>query len=174
VIGAPTRSGRYRLCAELVQIRAGLPKSLPFEPIEVEVEVSGIAENRGDALERLAIEASHVTDLDVAVATQIQQAMGDLVERSPWVTIGGIRVTSLVLGSDGLSWIYVHGRIRPQQEGLKPTRAAVAIIKSNATECRFSILGHVLLLAGPAGQGHHHQPDHVHWRSLPIRKCGAR
>ena len=55
VIGAPTRSGRYRLCAELVQIRAGLPKSLPFEPIEVEVEVSGIAENRGDALERLAI-----------------------------------------------------------------------------------------------------------------------
>ena len=71
--------------------------------------------------ERLAIEASHVTDLDVAVATQIQQAMGDLDERSPWVTIGGIRVTSLVLGSDGLSWIYVHGRIRPQQEGLKPT-----------------------------------------------------
>jgi len=98
--------------------------------------------------ERLAIEASHVTDLDVAVATQIQQAMGDLVERSPWVTIGGIRVTSLVLGSDGLSWIYVHGRIRPQQEDLKPTevlRQAVELLPAS-TDVTVSV-PHTSLLA---------------------------
>ena len=69
---------------------------------------------------RLAVEATHVTELDTPVATQIQQAMGDLVERSPWVTIGGIRVTSLVLGNDGITWIYVHGRIPPSRKGSPP------------------------------------------------------
>ena len=50
------------------------------------------------------------------------------------------------------------------QEGLKPTRAAVAIIKSNATECRFSILGHVLVIRPTLRL--HHRLDHVHWWSL--------
>jgi hypothetical protein len=69
------------------------------------------------------------------VATQIQQAMANLVELSPWVTIGGIRVTTLVLGSDGTSWIYVHGRILPQEEGLQPTdvlRQAVELLPASA------------------------------------------
>ena len=49
------------------------------------------------------------------------------------------------------------------QEGLKPTRAAVAILKSNSTECRFSIPAHVLLLIGPGCRRHRYQLDHVHW-----------
>jgi hypothetical protein len=84
---------------------------------------------------RLAEEAIHVTELDTPVATQIQQAMANLVELSPWVTIGGIRVTTLVLGSDGTSWIYVHGRILPQEEGLQPTdvlRQAVELLPASA------------------------------------------
>ena len=84
---------------------------------------------------RLAAEAVHVTELDTPVATQIQQAMANLVELSPWVTIGGIRVTTLVLGSDGTSWIYVHGRILPQEEGLQPTdvlRQAVELLPASA------------------------------------------
>jgi hypothetical protein len=97
---------------------------------------------------RLAVEAAHVTELDTPVATQIQEAMGDLVERSPWVTIGGVRVTSLVLGSDGLSWIYVHGRIRPQEEGLAPTdvlRQAVELLPAS-TDVSVSV-PHTSLLA---------------------------
>ncbi|MDE0886328.1 MAG: hypothetical protein OSB70_12445 [Myxococcota bacterium] len=98
--------------------------------------------------ERLAIEATHVTDLDRPVASQIQEAMGDLVERSPWVTLGGIRVTSLVLGNDGMSWIYVHGRIRPQEQGLEPTdvlRQAVELLPAS-TDVTVSV-PHTSLLA---------------------------
>ncbi|HIF97788.1 MAG TPA: hypothetical protein EYQ54_12310, partial [Myxococcales bacterium] len=97
---------------------------------------------------RLAVEAAHVTELGTPVATQIQQAMGDLVERSPWITVGGIRVTSLVLGADGISWIYVHGRIRPQQEGLEPTdvlRQAVELLPAS-TDVTVSV-PHTSLLA---------------------------
>ena len=96
----------------------------------------------------LAVEATHVTELDIPVATQIQTAMGNLVEDSRWVTVGGIRVTSLVLGSDGMSWIYVHGRIRPQQEGLAPTdvlRQAVELLPAS-TEVTVSV-PHTSLLA---------------------------
>ncbi|MCS5636013.1 MAG: hypothetical protein NZ990_05810, partial [Myxococcota bacterium] len=84
---------------------------------------------------RLAAEAVHVTELEAPVATQIQQAMANLVELSPWVTVGGIRVTTLVLGSDGTSWIYVHGRILPQEEGLQPSdvlRQAVELLPATA------------------------------------------
>lgn len=84
---------------------------------------------------RLAAEAVHVTELEAPVATQIQQAMANLVDLSPWVTVGGIRVTTLVLGSDGTSWIYVHGRILPQEEGLQPSdvlRQAVELLPATA------------------------------------------
>ncbi len=103
---------------------------------------------------RLAVEATHVTELDTPIATQIQQAMGDLVERSIWVTIGGIRVTSLVLGSDGITWIYVHGRIPPQQEGLAPTdvlRQAVELLPASTDVSvsvpHTSLLANAILLA---------------------------
>jgi hypothetical protein len=56
------------------------------------------------------------------------------------------------------------------QEGLKPTRAAVAILKSNSTECRFSIPAHVLLLIGPGCRRHRYQLDHVHWAGPLARK----
>jgi len=98
--------------------------------------------------ENLAVKATHVTDLDLPVASQIQQAMENLVERSPWVTLGGVRVTSLVLGNDGMSWIYVHGRIRPQEEGLDPTdvlRQAVELLPAS-TDVTVSV-PHTSLLA---------------------------
>ncbi|MDE0883947.1 MAG: hypothetical protein OSB70_00295 [Myxococcota bacterium] len=53
-LAPPTRSGSYRLCLDLVQILEGEARSLPMKATELEVEVSGWAENRGDALERLA------------------------------------------------------------------------------------------------------------------------
>ncbi len=48
-------------------------------------------------------------------------------------------------------------------EELKATRAAIAILKSNATECCFSILDHVLPLSiDPVAQSHRHQLAHGH------------
>ena len=102
----------------------------------------------------LAAEAVHVTELDTPVATQIQQAMAKLVEGSPWVTLGGIRVTTLVFGSDGTSWIYVHGRILPQEDGLEPTdvlRQAVELLPATADVSvsvpHTSLLANAILIA---------------------------
>ena len=103
---------------------------------------------------RLAAEAVHVTTLDTPVASQIQEAMANLVEGSAWVTIGGIRVTTLVLGSDGTSWIYVHGRILPQEEGLEPSdvlRQAVELLPATAditvSVPHTSLLANAILIA---------------------------
>ncbi len=79
-------------------------------------------------------QAAYVTQLDQPIASQIQKSMKDLIEDSPWVTIGGIKVTSLVLGSDGITWLYVHGRIGPQPENLPPTgvlRQAVELLPAS-------------------------------------------
>jgi len=53
-LAPPPESGRYLLCLDLVQIMDGEPKTLPFDAVELDVEVSGISERRGDALEQLA------------------------------------------------------------------------------------------------------------------------
>ncbi len=79
--------------------------------------------------------AAHVTQLDEPVASQIQRAMTVAIEKSAWVTIGGVRVTTLVLASDGITWLYVHGHIGPQPEGLPPTgvlRQAVELLPASS------------------------------------------
>ncbi|MDG2334555.1 MAG: hypothetical protein P8Q97_10060 [Myxococcota bacterium] len=53
-LSPPPRSGRYMLCLDLIQIIDGKAMRLPLDATELEVQVSGVAENRGDALERLA------------------------------------------------------------------------------------------------------------------------
>lgn len=83
----------------------------------------------------VADEAISITNLDLPVATQIQAAMEQAVTRSDWVKYGGIKVNSLVLGSDGVSWIYVEGQIQPQANSLPPTdvlKQAVALLPATA------------------------------------------
>jgi hypothetical protein len=54
ILGAPTHPGSYRLCVDLVQIRNGAPRALPFDPLEVDVQVAGKRSNGQNSLERWA------------------------------------------------------------------------------------------------------------------------
>ncbi len=71
-------------------------------------------------LQEVANEAVYVTQLDRPIAIQIQDRMHAAIELSPWVTLGGVRVATVVLGNDGITWIYVDGRVMPQPQGLEP------------------------------------------------------
>lgn len=83
----------------------------------------------------LADEAVSIKRLDEPIASQIQSRMRESIEESPWLVYGGVKATSLVLGSDGITWIYVQGRIVPQPEGLDPTdvlQQAVDLLPASA------------------------------------------
>ncbi len=85
--------------------------------------------------QKRADEAVRLTDLNRSIASQIEERIHVFVDDSKWVRYGGVEVTSLVLASDGLTWIYVDGHVVPQPEGLKPTdvlREAVALLPANA------------------------------------------
>jgi DNA repair exonuclease SbcCD ATPase subunit len=62
-----------------------------------------------------------VTNLDRPLMQQIKQRIDAAVRNSQWVRWGGLRVTTLVLAQDGVTWLYVDGHgttIAP--EGLTP------------------------------------------------------
>jgi len=85
--------------------------------------------------QRLANQAVNVQNLDRPIATQIEERINTSIDQSAWMRYGGVKVTTLVLASDGLSWIYVNGHVNPQPEGLEPTdvlRQAVALLPANA------------------------------------------
>lgn len=50
-----------------------------------------------------------VTDFDRPVAQQIKERIDAAVRDSKWVRWGGLRVTTLVLAQDGVTWLYVEG-----------------------------------------------------------------
>ncbi len=86
-------------------------------------------------LQEAADQAVTIAQLDAPVATQIRDRMNEAVEASPWITWGGAQATSLVLGNDGLTWLYVQGQAPPQPEGLDPTdvlRQAVDLLPATA------------------------------------------
>jgi DNA repair exonuclease SbcCD ATPase subunit len=64
-------------------------------------------------------EAIVVTDLESSVASQIQTRIDERVRDSVWVRAGGVQVTTIVLGQDGMSWIYVGGRAVPPPPSLE-------------------------------------------------------
>jgi DNA repair exonuclease SbcCD ATPase subunit len=96
-----------------------------------------LAENLLDEhFQQLANQAVEITQLDQPIASQIQQSIQANIDESRWVRIGGVRVGTLVLASDGITWIYVQGRIVPQPDGLEPTdvlREAVELLPATAT-----------------------------------------
>ena len=66
--------------------------------------------------------AVEVDDFDLPVIQQIQTRIDHAVRNSKWVRWGGLRVTTLVLAQDGLTWLYVDGHAeRPPPQGLAPT-----------------------------------------------------
>lgn len=63
--------------------------------------------------------AIQVDDFDQPVIQQIQTRINAAVHESGWVRWGGLRVTTLVLAQDGLTWLYVDGRAeRPPAQSL--------------------------------------------------------
>ncbi len=66
--------------------------------------------------------AVEIDDFDMPVVQQIQTRIDRAVRDSKWVRWGGLRVTTLVLAQDGLTWLYVDGHAeRPPPQGLAPT-----------------------------------------------------
>jgi hypothetical protein len=53
--------------------------------------------------------ATRVNPADAPIVTQIQNRVSDLVQGSPWIRYGGVRVNVTVLGADGLTPLYVGG-----------------------------------------------------------------
>jgi hypothetical protein len=62
-----------------------------------------------------------ITELDRPLTQQIQERIDRAVRDSLWVRWGGLRVTTLVLARDGVTWLYVDGRgAATSPEGLSP------------------------------------------------------
>ncbi len=62
-----------------------------------------------------------VSDFDRPVIEQIKERITRAVAESRWVRWGGLRVTTLVLAQDGVTWLYVDGHGTPvSPEGLAP------------------------------------------------------
>jgi hypothetical protein len=63
-----------------------------------------------------------IDNFDRAVVQQIQDRIDRSVHQSRWVTWGGLRVTSLVLAQDGVTWLYVDGHgERTTTDRMEPT-----------------------------------------------------
>jgi DNA repair exonuclease SbcCD ATPase subunit len=75
--------------------------------------VKGVEQLLDQHFHTVVAEAIVVTDLESSVAAQIQTRIDEQVTNSGWIRIGGVQVTTIVLGQDGMSWIYVGGRAVP-------------------------------------------------------------
>ena len=70
ILAGPTSTGRYLLCADLVQVLQGSVQPLPVAPVEIEVDVSGVGAGPENELQRLAIAYNdlHAKELDVTLS----------------------------------------------------------------------------------------------------------
>ena len=107
-----------------------------------------------DHFQAVADQSITITNLERPIALQIKQNMEKNVSESNWVVYGGVKVNSLILGSDGITWIYVQGQIEPQPDGLPPTdvlRQAVELLPATAsvsvTVPHNSLLANAILIA---------------------------
>ena len=71
--------------------------------------VKGVETLLADHFEVGLQQAVQVPDLHLPAALQIQQQIDEKIRRSPWVRLGGVRATVIVMGQDG-RYIYVGGR----------------------------------------------------------------
>ena len=54
-------------------------------------------------------EATRVSPADGPIVPQIQRGVSELIQGSPWVAVGGVRVVATILGADGRTPLYVGG-----------------------------------------------------------------
>ena len=63
-----------------------------------------------------------VTHFNRPVIPQVKERIDRSVRNSRWIRFGGLRVSTLVLARDGVTWLYVDGHgTPPTPEGLAPT-----------------------------------------------------
>ena len=63
-----------------------------------------------------------IGNFDRPVIEQIQDRIDESVHESKWVRWGGLRVTTLVLAQDGVTWLYVDGHAeRAAPDGIEPS-----------------------------------------------------
>jgi hypothetical protein len=63
-----------------------------------------------------------VTHFNRPVIPQVKERIDRSVRNSRWIKFGGLRVSTLVLARDGVTWLYVDGHgTPPSPEGLAPT-----------------------------------------------------
>ena len=108
---------------------------------------------------RRADQAITITDFDAPVAAKIQSRIHQMVQQSPWVTIGGVEVNPAVIARDG-TWIYVGGytplappqrldltELRRDVERLLPATAIISIsVPHNALIANAVLVGYAALL----------------------------
>jgi len=84
--------------------------------------VQGVERLLQQYFSRVVAEAVQITNLSVPVVLQIQSKIDRYVMKSRCVRIAGVEVSVLVLGRDGLTWIYVDGRAVPPPTTLDPAK----------------------------------------------------
>jgi len=77
-----------------------------------------------DEMQERVDRAVAITNFDRPLVQQIKESIDASVRDSRWVRWGGVRVNTLVLAQDGVTWLYVDGRGRGlSPEGLAPVDA---------------------------------------------------
>jgi len=83
------------------------------------VSVEGVERWLGSVFRAEVEAATEISPAEGRIAIQIQNRVSDLVQTSPWVRYGGVRVNVTVLGADGLTPLYVGGgKIAPPPRDL--------------------------------------------------------
>ena len=66
-----------------------------------------------DSFETRTERAVRVSPIDGPIVPQIQNRVAEILETSPWIRIGGVRVAATVIGADGRTPLYLGGRVVP-------------------------------------------------------------
>jgi len=93
--------------------------------------VKGVEQLFGRSFREKVTVAMHVDPAAGPVADQIQRRVDAVVRDSPWVRVGGVRVTAIVLGADGQP-IYAGGRRIPTPMPGDPVAEAALLLPASA------------------------------------------
>jgi len=98
--------------------------------------------------ERAVAEAVLVNPFAEPLGTQLRERIDQAVARSPWVVWGGVRVSVLVMGADGLTPLYVAGRsIAPESaSGLAAARLLPAKPELTVSLPWNAVLSNIILI----------------------------
>jgi hypothetical protein len=103
--------------------------------------------------QRAVAEAVLVNPFTEPIGRQLQERIDQVISRSPWVVWGGVRVSVLVMGADGLTPLYVGGRsIAPESaSGLAAARLLPANPELTVSLPYNAVLSNIILVGYASG-----------------------